>query len=333
MTILLSGSLAFDYIMNFPGYFEDHILPDKIHVLNVSFLVESLDRQRGGVAGNIAYNLGLLGQPCRVVGTVGSDFDEYLAELQGLGVDTAGVVGLEDAVTASAFITTDRADNQITGFFPGAMGRAGEVAVASYIEGIEIGVVSPTAPDAMERHVRELREAGVPYMYDPGQQVIALAQDVLRAGVEGAQILAANDYELAVIEERTGLSREQIAAMVPVLAVTLGDLGSTIHADGQSFEIPPAEPWSVVDPTGAGDGYRAGLLAGMRSGLPWDAAGRIASVAATYVVEQKGTQAHRYTMDEFKERFSAEFPDYADALVELVGVSNVGITAAGEGSS
>ncbi|CAN5500760.1 carbohydrate kinase family protein [soil metagenome] len=317
MTIVLSGSLAFDYIMNFPGYFEDHILPDRIHVLNVSFLVDSLDRQRGGVAGNIAYSLGLLGQPCRLVGTVGNDFEEYRAELEELGIDLSGVVTLDDLVTASAFITTDRADNQITGFFPGAMSCAGEYGIDSHLDRVKIGVVSPTAPAAMRRHVDELKEAGLPFMFDPGQQVVALSAEDVRAGVEGAYILAANDYELAMIEEKLETTRDAIVAQVPVVAITFGDLGSTLYAEGETYDIPPSEPWRVVDPTGAGDGYRAGLVAGYTRGINWEATGRIASTAAAFVVEQKGTQAHQYTRDEFRERFEAEFPDHADALETL----------------
>ncbi len=318
MTILLSGSLAFDYIMNFPGYFEDHILPDKIHVLNVSFLVESLERQRGGVAGNIAYNLGLLGQPCRLVGTVGNDFGEYGAQLGELGIDQSGVVTLDDLVTASAFITTDRADNQITGFFPGAMANAGEYSINALLDDVSIAAVSPTAPAAMRRHVDELVASGTPFLFDPGQQVVALSADDLRAGVDGATLLAANDYELALIEDKLELTREAILEQVDVVAVTFGDLGSTIYADGTSYEIPPCEPWRVVDPTGAGDGYRAGLLAGYTHGLDWESAGRIASTAATYVVEQKGTQAHAYTPAEFRERFEAAFPDHSAALDALL---------------
>lgn len=317
MTIVLSGSLAFDYIMNFPGYFEDHILPDKIHVLNVSFLVESLERQRGGVAGNIAYNLGLLGQPCRLVGTVGNDFEEYEVELDGLGIDLSGIVRLDDLVTASAFITTDRADNQITGFFPGAMANAGEYSIEPLLTDVSVAAVSPTAPVAMRRHVDELSAAGVPFLFDPGQQVVALSAEDLRAGVEGATLLAANDYELALIEDKLEVSREEILDMVDIVAVTFGDLGSTIYADNTSYEIPPCEPWRVVDPTGAGDGYRAGLLAGYISGLDWEATGRVASTAATYVVEQKGTQAHSHTTEEFAERFAAEFSEYSGALDKL----------------
>lgn len=328
--ILLSGSLAFDYIMNFPGYFEDHILPDKIHVLNVSFLVESLDRQRGGVAGNIAYNLGLLQQPCRVVGSVGNDFDDYAEALEALGVDLSGIWRIDDEVTASAFITTDRSDNQITGFFPGAMSRAAEISVLEQLEGVRLGVISPTAPDAMERHARELKEAGVPYLYDPGQQIISLSASAIREGIDGAYILACNDYELAMVEEKIGLDREQIVEDVPVVVVTLGELGSTIYAEGDEFEIPSVQAWSVDDPTGAGDGYRAGLIAGYLNGLSWEVAGRVAATAATYVVEQKGTQAHSYTLDEFVERFVEAFPEHASDVGDVFASKEISAQASSD---
>ncbi len=317
MTVLLSGSLAFDHIMIFPGYFEDHILPDKLHILNVSFLVDSLEKFRGGVSGNIGYSLGLLGQRCKIVAPVGSDFESYRQALDDAGVDTGAIWVIDQELTASAFITTDRADNQITGFYPGAMGRAGEVGLGEYIDGVTMGVVSPTAPEAMERHVRELTESKTPYMFDPGQQIVALSPDALRKGIEGAHILIGNDYEFAMIAEKTDLSQEQLLASCPIVVVTLGEMGSTIHHEGQRIEIPAARPDQVVDPTGAGDGYRAGLLAGLENGLPLDAAGRIGSLAATYVVEVKGTQSHSYTHEEFVRRFAKIFPDYADAVARI----------------
>jgi adenosine kinase len=323
LTVLLSGSLAYDHIMVFPGHFEDHILPDKIHILNVSFLVDSLERQRGGVAGNIAYSLALLQQPCRIVATVGADFEEYRRQLAALGVDTSGIIVIPDEMTASAFITTDRADNQITGFYPGAMSKAAEYGLDGYLDDVEIGVVSPTAPEAMRRHARELAQAGIRYVYDPGQQIISLSPSALREGIEGAEIVVGNDYEFSMMSEKTGLSREDIIALCPVVVITLGELGSQIFHAGQQFDIPAVRPTEVVDPTGAGDGYRSGLLAAIRAGLPWDAAGRIASMAATYVVEVKGTQSHRYTFDEFSTRFACEFPDYEYAI-EAIRV-NVGV--------
>jgi adenosine kinase len=314
LTVVISGSVAFDHIMVFPGHFEDHILPDKIHILNVSFLVDSLDRMRGGVAGNIAYSLGLLRQPVRIVATVGTDFDTYRNELAALGVDTSGVIVVDDELTASAFITTDRADNQITGFYPGAMARAGDYPIVDSLDGVRLAIVSPTAPDAMRRHVRELAESGTKYMFDPGQQIIALPPTSLREGIEDAEILIGNDYEFAMISEKTGLSRDDLIAACPVVAVTYGELGSHIYVDGHRHEIPAVSPRQVVDPTGAGDGYRAGLVAAMLAGLPWEVAGRVGSLAATFVVEVKGTQSHNYSFTEFTNRFDIEFPDHAGAL-------------------
>lgn len=317
MTVLLSGSLAFDHIMIFPGYFEDHILPDKLHVLNVSFLVDSLEKFRGGVSGNIAYNLGLLGQPCKIVAPVGSDFDDYRRVLDETGVDTGAIWIIDDELTASAFITTDRADNQITGFYPGAMGRAGEVGLDDFLDGVTIGVVSPTAPDAMQRHVRELTQSGTRFMFDPGQQIVALSPDALREGIEGAYILVGNDYEFAMVAEKTGLSQDQLIQACPIVVVTLGEMGSTIYQNGETLDIPSARPTQVVDPTGAGDAYRAGLLAGILHDLPLDVAGRLGSVAATYVVEAKGTQSHTYSRDAFLNRFTENFPEYADSVSSL----------------
>jgi adenosine kinase len=319
LSVLLSGSLAFDYIMNFPGYFEDHILPDKIHVLNVSFLVESLDRQRGGVAGNIAYNLGLLGVPCRIVAPAGVDFEEYAADLAALGVDVSSIWMVDGTVTASAFITTDRADNQITGFFPGAMARAGEMSILEHVTGVQLGVVSPTAPDAMERHVREFAEAGVPYVYDPGQQIVSLSPAALREGIERATVVVANDYEFALIQEKTGLSREAIVETAPIVAVTFGELGSIVYHNGDAWEIPATPPRQLIDPTGAGDAYRVGLICAVTRGLSWEVAGRLGALAATYVIEAKGTQAHSYTAAEFQARFDEAFPDYAGSLDSFFG--------------
>ena len=311
MSILLSGSLAFDHIMVFPGHFEDHILPDKIHILNVSFLVDSLDRLRGGVAGNLAYNLALLRQPCKIVATVGRDFAEYSELLASMGVDVSGIEVIQDELTASAFITTDRADNQITGFYPGAMSRAADLSLTPHLATTELAVISPTDPKAMRRHARELTEGGTRYVYDPGQQIISLSAAALNEGIEGADTLVGNDYEFAMMAEKSSLTREELERACPTVIVTFGELGSRIFHDGQRIDVPAVRPRAVLDPTGAGDGYRAGYLAGLRAGLPLDAAGRVASLAATYVVEVKGTQSHHYTLDEFAARFVESFPDDA----------------------
>lgn len=319
MTVLLSGSLAFDHIMLFPGYFEDHILPDKLHVLNVSFLVDSLEKFRGGVSGNIAYSLAMLGQPCKIVAPVGTDFDAYSDSLAEAGVDTSAIWVVDNELTASAFITTDRADNQITGFYPGAMGRASELGITDHVDGVSMAVISPTAPDAMARHIKELIAAGTPFMFDPGQQIVALPAETLKDGIQGAQILVGNDYEFAMIAEKTSIDVERLVTACPITAVTLGELGSTIRCNGETFEIPSAPAHEVVDPTGAGDAYRAGLLTGILHGWPLDAAGRLGSVVAAYAVETKGTQEHTFTLTDLQERFAEVFPDYADFVMMLSG--------------
>ena len=319
MTVLLSGSLAFDHIMLFPGYFEDHILPDKLHVLNVSFLVDSLEKFRGGVSGNIAYSLAMLGQPCKIVAPVGTDFDDYSAFLTLAGVDTSAIWIVDDELTASAFITTDRADNQITGFYPGAMAKAGELSLTEHLDGTRMAIVSPTAPDAMSRHIQELTESETPFMFDPGQQIVALPPETLRAGIQGAQILVGNDYEFAMIAEKTSIDQDALVTACPVTAVTLGELGSTVRSKGETYEIPSAPARQVVDPTGAGDAYRAGLLTGILLDWPLDAAGRLGSVVAAFSVESKGTQEHSFTIEQLQERFREVFPDYADFVMQLSG--------------
>jgi adenosine kinase len=313
LSVLLSGSLAFDHIMVFPGHFEDHILPDKIHILNVSFLVDSLDRLRGGVAGNIAYNLALLKQPCRIVSTVGTDFDDYRSVLDSIGVDTSGISVIENELTASAFITTDRADNQITGFYPGAMSRSIDVGLNDYLDGIRLGVISPTAPDAMCRHASELKQAGIPYLYDPGQQIVSLSAKMLREGVNGAFIFIGNDYEFAMVSEKTGMSRDDLVRACPVVIITYGELGSRIYNSGEIIEIPSIGARPLVDPTGAGDAYRAGLVTAYLRGLDWSVAGRVAALTATYTVEVKGTQSQSYSIDDFIKRFNREFPEFVGA--------------------
>jgi adenosine kinase len=236
-----------------------------------------------------------------------------------MGVDTSTIEVLDHELTASAFITTDRADNQITGFYPGAMSRARELGLAGRLDDVRLGVVSPTDPEAMRRHAEEFATAGVPYMFDPGQQIIALSAATLLKGIENAEILIGNDYEFAMISEKTGQSRDDMIRACPTVVVTYGELGSTIyHAHGkEEYKIPAVRATQVVDPTGAGDGYRAGFLAAMLADLPWDTVGRVASLAATSVVEVKGTQSHSYTFEEFTRRFANTFPEHADTFERL----------------
>jgi adenosine kinase len=312
--VVVSASLAYDHIMTFPGSFKEHILPDKAHVLSVSFLVDSFRRQRGGIAGNIAYNLALLGEPSAVVGTVGTDFAEYRSLLESLGVDTRGVVTIPDEVTASCFITTDFDDNQITGFYPGAMARAAEVSVTPAARPARIGVVGADAPAAMRLHAREFSEAGCPLFYDPSQQVISLPAEDLIAGIDVAKLVIGNDYELAMMERKTGLDVRALAGRVEYVVVTLGERGSELWHQGAPLSIPaaPAEP--LTDPTGGGDAYRAGLIKGLLLELEPPLIGRLASLAATYAIERHGTQEHSYTPLEFVGRFDRAFPDFAGAV-------------------
>lgn len=306
--VVVTGSLAFDQIMVFPGSFKDHILPDKLHVINISFLVSDMRKQRGGCAGNIAYTLALLGHDPRVVAAAGQDFDDYRQWLEGHGVDVAGIRTFDDEMTASCHITTDQDDNQITGFFVGAMKRAGEISLReSAGERPSLVVVAPDDPGAMVRHAWEAREAGIPFLFDPSFQVTAMDGDDLAEGARGAAILAVNDYEHAVFEQKTGKAGSDIFELVDMVIVTLGGEGSKLLLPDGEVAIPAAQVPELVDPTGAGDAYRAGFVAGLARGCELEVCGRLASVAAAYAVEHKGTQQHAYTRDELAARYEKNF--------------------------
>jgi len=306
--IVVTGSLAYDLIMDFPGNFKDHILPDKMHVINLSFLVGELKKQRGGCAANIAYTLSLLGISPRIVAAAGADFAEYREWLRERGIEVDGIHLFEGEVTASCYITTDRADNQITGFHPGAMKRAAEISLKDNAGKGKMVIVSPDDPAAMLRHCREAREAGLDLVFDPSFQVIALDGEQLMEGARGARVLILNDYEFAVFQEKTGKSRDELLRDVQMIVVTLGEKGSEIWTSAeQPVRVPAARPVEVRDPTGAGDAYRGGFLAGLTRGLPLDVCGRMGALAAVYCIEQYGTSNHAYTRDEFAARFEENF--------------------------
>ena len=313
--VLVTGSLAFDQIMDFPGHFKDHILPEKIHQISISFLVETFKKQRGGCAGNIAYSLALLGERPTIVATAGSDFGEYRQWLIEQGVDVAAIRVHEDEVTASCFITTDRADNQITGFFPGAMRRAKDLSLAAARDDeSRLAVIAPDDPEAMLRHCREAREAGLPFVFDPSFQVIALDGEALAGAAQGARAVIVNDYEFAVFREKTGREGEALFELADLWVVTYGEEGSRILLPGgEAIAVPAATAREVVDPTGAGDAYRGGFVAGLLRGAPLPVCGRMGSVAAVYAVECYGTQSHLYTEDEFWSRYRDNFDDEAAA--------------------
>ena len=298
--------MAYDTVMVFEGRFREHILPDRIHMLNVSFLAPTMRRNFGGCAGNIAYNLKLLGGEGRIMATVGHDFAPYAVWLEQQGVVATHLRVVESEFTAQAYITTDLDDNQITAFHPGAMNHSHLNRVAD-AAGVRIGIVSPDGRQGMLDHAAQFAAAGVPFMFDPGQGLPMFNGEELRAFIEQATYVAVNDYEASLLSERTGWDAETIAARVRALIVTRGASGSWIYVDGRRLEIPVAPASRLADPTGCGDAYRAGLLYGLQHGLDWETTGRIASLAGSIKMEHHGTQQHTYTMTEFATRFRAAF--------------------------
>jgi len=312
MSVLICGSLAYDTIMVYSGQFKNAILPDKVHILNVSFLVPEMRREFGGCAGNIAYNLKLLGGEALPMGTVGRDFDSYALWLDQQGINRDHVRQINSAWTAQAYITTDLDDNQITAFHPGAMNLTHTQDVPS--AGIRLGSVSPDGRDGMLLHARQFQEAGVPFLFDPGPGLPMVNGDELKAVIEQASYVAVNDYEAELLVDRTGWTLKQIAERVEALIVTRGGKGSHILTAGKTLEIPVAKAESLADPTGCGDAYRGGLLFGIARGFDWETSGRIASLMGAIKIERPGTQNHRFTLDEFRERYAREFRTTLDGL-------------------
>lgn len=308
MTVVVTGSIAYDYIMSFPGRFREHILGEDVRHISLSFLVDSMVRRRGGCAPNIAYSLRLLGIPARIMGAAGQDFEDYRRWLVSRGVDVSWVRVYPDEFTASFFVSTDVENNQIASFYTGAMARARELSFYDLdLSDVDLVIISPNDPDAMRRYVREAADLGVPFIYDPSQQIVRLGGEDLLAGIEAAEIVVCNDYEYELIKRKTGLSDVDLVVKAGTLVVTAGEHGSTIYTEGRKIDVPPAPPRRVVDPTGVGDAYRAGLVAGRILGLPWEVAGRLGSLAATYVLEHAGPQEHYYTLDEFVARYEQTF--------------------------
>jgi len=309
MDILLTGSVAYDYLMTFPGLFKEQILPERLESISLSFLVDSMSRQRGGVAPNIAYTMALLGERPRVMATVGEDFAEYRAWLEGAGVDTSLMKVIPGVFTASFFATTDQANAQIASFYPGAMGYASSQSLHELPSKPDLVLVSPNEPGAMTKFAAEARELGIPYLYDPSQQVLRLNGEELARDMEGAFLLFCNDYEYGLISKKTGWDLSQMLQHVKVLVVTRGKDGATLYTDGEEHHIPTVPEREIVDPTGVGDAFRGGFLAGYNRGLDWQLCGRIGSLAAVYCLEQKGPQSHSYTREEFLARFREHFED------------------------
>jgi adenosine kinase len=304
---LICGSMAFDTIMVFQDQFRNHILPDKLHMLNVSFLVMEMRREFGGCAGNIAYNLKLLGDKGYVMATVGHDFASYAEWMDKQGVPRDHLQTVLTEHTGQAFITTDLDNNQITAFHPGAMGQS-HLNKVTDADGVSIGVVAPDGRDGMIQHAKQFAEAGIPFIFDPGQGLPMFGSEDLRTFIEQASWVTVNEYEWNLMSERTGWKEADVTRHVAALIVTHGGEGSTVFtADGSKLQIPPAPARSVVDPTGCGDAYRAGLLHGLMHGLPWEKTCRIASLMGSLKIESRGTQNHSFTRDQFKQRYETLF--------------------------
>jgi adenosine kinase len=318
MDIILTGSVAYDYLMTFPGYFRDHLLPDKLEHISLSLLVDSMVRQRGGIAPNIAYTLALLGEHPRVMATVGEDFTEYHSFLEGIGVDTSLIKVIPGEFTASCFINTDRDNAQLVSFFPGAMAKACELTFHDLKDLPDLVVISPNSPEAMIQYPVECQELGIPYLYDPSQQIPRMAGDELRKGVEGANAMMVNDYEFGMIQKKTGMLEAEIRENLQFLVVTYGSDGARIYVGDEDIFTPVIPPEKISDPTGVGDAFRGGFLTGLSRGFNWDICGRMGALAATYCLESNGPQEYHFTIEEFINRFRQHFDDQG-LLNTLIG--------------
>jgi adenosine kinase len=302
MNILVSGSLAYDRIMDFPGYFSDHILPEKIHVLNVAFTVNSLTEKFGGTAGNIAYSLALLEEKPVILATAGRDYHRYFEWLKQNNINCDSIKIIEEELTSCAYITTDQADNQITGFNPGAMKYRSGADISRFDPENTIAIVAPGNVEDMLSFCEEYRKRGIKYIFDPGQQTTSFDGESLIKCIYGSYILISNDYELEMIMERTGLDRDGLLNYTGCIITTLGELGSCLYLSGSVTEIPPVKIEKALDPTGAGDAFRSGLIKGIVQGLDLEQCALMGSTCASYAVECLGTQEHRFTIEEFRQR-------------------------------
>jgi adenosine kinase len=311
MNIVVTGSIAFDYLMSFPGKFTEHFLPEHMNRVSLSFLVDSMDKRRGGCAPNIAYTLALLGERPLLMGTAGEDFGDYGAWLEAAGVDTSLVKRIDGKFCASFFCSTDVDNNQIASFYTGAMADAGQLSFRT-VDACGLAIISPNDPGAMVQYAEECRTLGIPFIFDPGQQCARMSGPELADGVRGAAIVIVNDYELELLRQKTAKSEQDLLRDAHALIVTRGEKGSTVITADEWIDVPAVTPYRIVDPTGVGDAFRGGLMKGIAAGLPYETCARIGAVAATYALEHLGGQSHAYTWDEF----SARYADHFGALPE-----------------
>jgi adenosine kinase len=306
MKIVVTGSIAYDYLMSFPGAFIDHFLPDHMNRVSLSFLVDTMDKRRGGCGPNIAYTLALLGERPILMATAGEDFGEYREWLEAAGIDTSHVTQISGKFTASFFCSTDRNNNQIASFYTGAMADAGQLSFRN-VHDCGLAIISPNDPEAMVQYADECRTLGIRCIFDPGQQCARMTGDQLREGVTGAAIVICNDYELELVRQKTGLTEEGILEGSEALIVTRGERGSSVFTGTGRVDVPAVTPRRIVDPTGVGDAYRGGLMKGIALGLDYPECAQLGSVAATYALEHLGGLSHSYTLQEFKQRYEKHF--------------------------
>jgi adenosine kinase len=306
MKIVVTGSIAFDYLMSFPGKFTELFLPDHLERVSLSFLVDTMDKRRGGCAPNIAYTLALLGERPTIMATAGADFGEYRQWLEAAGIDTSAVKEIPEKFCASFICSTDSVNNQIASFYTGAMADAGQLSFRS-VRDCGLAIVSPNDPRAMVQYADECRTLGIDYIFDPGQQCARMGGDELREGVIGAKIVIVNDYELELLRQKTGMDEAAIIDQAGALIVTRGEHGSSIITRTERHDVPAVRPHRIVDPTGVGDAFRGGLLKGLAVGMPYEVCLRMGSVAATYALEHLGGLSHSYTWGEFAARYEEHF--------------------------
>jgi adenosine kinase len=306
MKIVVTGSIAFDYLMSFPGKFTEHFLPEHMQRVSLSFLVDSMDKRRGGCAPNIAYTLALLGERPHLMATAGQDFGEYREWLEAANIDTSLVRQVPGKFTASFFCSTDADNNQIASFYTGAMAHAAELSFRT-VKDAGLVTISPNDPAAMIQYAEECRTLGIPYVFDPGQQCARMTGVELRDGLAGARVVVCNDYEFELLRQKTGLSEGDVLRQADALIVTRGADGCSIYQDGTRTDVPAVAPQRIVDPTGVGDAFRGGLMKGLASGASYKVAAQVGSVAATYALEHLGGSSHAYTYEEFAARYAAHF--------------------------
>jgi adenosine kinase len=311
MKLVVTGSIAFDYLMSFPGKFTEHFLPEHMHRISLSFLVDSMDKRRGGCAPNIAYTLALLGERPMVMATAGQDIGDYKAWMDGAGIDTTYVKMVPGKFTASFFCSTDQDNNQIASFYTGAMANAAELSFRTVpgLKGEGLVIISPNDPDAMVQYAQECSTLGIRYIWDPGQQCARMAGDQLAEGITGAFMVIVNDYEFELLRQKTGMSEDDVRKQVEVLVITRGEHGCTVFSGGGRADVTAVPPVRIEDPTGVGDAFRGGFMKGLAAGAPYEVCARMGSVAAAYALEHLGGTSHAYSLDEFNARYKKHFPD------------------------